>query len=352
MASRKLRCGVVGTGVGRFHMNGYATHPGSELVAVCDLNVPEAKEFAEKSGAKHVFRDYRDMMAMEELDAVSIAVPNYLHARMTIAALKAGKHVLCEKPMATSLADAKAMVSAAKKAQKRLMIDMTMRFNGAHQALRRQIARGDLGKVYYAKSQMIRRKGMPLVDHPRTGSMGRGEWFVKKRLAGGGATVDIGVHMFDLVWWLIGAPKPVSVLAAQFKELVPKRALTIGVKADVDDLAGAFVKFDTGQAIFVEVSWDAFQPPTVGYQIFGSEGGARWGEWKTAYTLYSDDRQGKPTEKMVEVKRKARTAYWSFVDACLDPGAAMIASGEECLDVMRVLEAIGHSHQTGRTVAL
>jgi len=353
MASKgKLRCGVIGTGMGRYHMEGYATHPKSELVAVCDLNFEEAKQFADKYGAKHVFRNYRDLIAMEELDAVSIAVPNYLHARMTIAALEAGKDVLCEKPMATKLADAEAMVKAAKKAKKRLMINMAMRFNAGHQALKQQIADGELGEIYYAKSQWIRRKGMPLVDFPRTGSMGRGEWFVKKSQAGGGATVDIGVHMFDLVWWLIGGPKPVTVLASQFSELLPKRVAKVGVTGDVDDLASAYVKFDTGQAMFFEVSWDAFQAPFLGYRIFGTEAGAEWGGWDSGHTLYLDDKKGRPIQKALKAKGEAKSPYWSFVDACVDRRAKMMASGEECLNVMRVLDAIGRSQKTGKAIAL
>jgi predicted dehydrogenase len=350
--AKKLRCGVIGTGMGRYHMDGYATHPRSELVAVCDLNAAEAKEYADKYGVKHVFSDYRKMLAMDGLDAVSIAVPNFLHARMSIAALKAGKDVLCEKPMATKLADAVAMVAEAKKAKKRLMINMAMRFNAAHQALREQVANGDLGDIYYAKSQWIRRKGMPLVDFPRTGSMGRGDWFVTKKLSGGGATVDIGVHMFDLVWWLIGGPKPTSVLASQFSELLPKRVAKAGYVGDVDDLASAYVKFGTGQAMFFEVSWDAFQAPFLGYQVFGTEAGARWGDWKQEYTLYFDDKKGKASEKQVKPQNEAKSPYWSFVDACIDRRAKMMASGEECLNVMRVLDAIGRSQKTGKAIVL
>ena len=349
---RKLQCAVIGTGMGRYHMEGFATHPKSELVAICDLNLAEAKEYAAKYGAKHVFRDYRRLLAMDDLDAVAIAAPNFLHARMAIAALKAGKHVLCEKPMATKLADAEAMVRAAARVKKRLMIHMSMRFGPIHQALHRVIEQGDLGKIYYAKSQWIRRKGMPLVDFPRTGSMGRGEWFVKKRMSGGGATVDIGVHMFDLVWWLIGGPKPVSVLASQYSELLPGRVAKVGVKGDVDDLATALVKFDTGQTVFFEVSWDAFQAPFLGYQIFGTKAGARWGDWRHEFTLYYDDKKGKAAEKAVKPAASVRSSYWQFVDACLDRRAKMIASGEECINVMRVLDALGRSQKTGKAITL
>jgi predicted dehydrogenase len=351
-AKRKLRAGVIGTGMGRYHMQGYATHPGSELWAVCDLNVEEAKEFAGKYGAKYVFRNYRDMVAMEELDIVSVAVPNYLHARMTIAALEAGKDVVCEKPMATKLADAEQMVAAAKRGKRRLMIDMSMRFNAVHQELRRRIASGELGDTYYAKTQWIRRKGIPVADFPQTGDMGRGDWFVQKAKSGGGALVDIGVHMLDLVWWLMGAPRPTQVLASTYSELLPGRLAKVGVKGDVDDLATALVKFETGQTVFAEVSWDAHQEPLLAYHILGTKGGATWEKWQQELTIYHDDRRGRPVKTTVKGQGKPLNPYWHFVDCCLDRRAPMLASGEECLNVMRVLDGMSRSQRTGRAIAL
>jgi predicted dehydrogenase len=351
-SGKKLRAGVIGTGMGRYHMEGFATHPRSELLAVCDLNVPEARAFAEKYGAKHVFRDYRDMIAMEELDVVAVAAPTHLHARMTIDALKAGKDVLCEKPMATKLADAEAMVREAKRRRKRLLIHMIMRFSPLHWEMHGRVARGDLGDVYYARSHWIRRKGIPRADFAADGDMGRGEWFVKKRQAGGGASFDIGVHIFDLAWWLIGAPKPKSVLAATYSELLPPRLAKVGVKGDVDDLAAVLVRFDTGQTVFAEVTWDAHQKPFLGYELFGTERGASWSEWADFATIYQDDRRGRPGERTVRARRKAPSAYWHFVDACLDRRTKMVASGEECLTVARVLDAIQTSQKTGKAVSL
>ena len=351
-ATQPLRAGVIGTGMGRYHMQGYATHPRSELVAVCDLNLPEAKEFAAKYGAKHVFRNYRDLLAMDDLDLVSIAVPNHLHAEMAVAALKAGKDVLCEKPMAIKVADAEAMVKAAKQAKRRLAINVVLRFFPLHQGLRDLVAAGRLGDVYYAKSHWIRRKGMPVVDFPQTGEMGRGDWFVQKRKSGGGALIDIGVHMLDLAWWLLGSPKPKSVLAGVYSELLPKRLAKVGVKGDVDDLAAALIKFDTGQTLQVEVSWDAFQEPYFGYQLFGTTGGARWANRAKTVTLFSDDRGGRATQKEFAGKKKTADSYHHFVDACLDRDLPLIASGEEILHVARMLEAIYTSQKTGRAVAL
>ena len=351
-SKRKLRAGVIGTGMGRYHMAGFASHPSSELTAVCDLNLEEAQSFADKYGARHVFRDYRDLLDMDELDLVAIAVPNYLHAEMTLAALKAGKDVLCEKPMAIRLEDAQAMVRTAKRLKKRLMINMGMRFDQLNLDLRRRIEAGDLGELYFAMSHWVRRKGIPVADFSQTGSMGRGEWFVKKRQAGGGASVDIGVHLFDLAWWLMGSPKPTVVLASTYSELLPPRLAKVGVKGDVDDLATALVKFNTGQTIFLQVTWDAHQPPNLGWELYGTKAGAAWADWEKHLTLYYDTKAGKPTEKVVRAKGKPVNQYWHFVDACLDRRLKMLASGEECLNVARVLDAIGKSQKTGKAVTL
>ena len=349
---KKLRAGVIGTGMGRFHMEGYATHPGSELVAVCDLNVPEAESFAQKYGAKRVFRDYRKMLAMDELDIVSVAAPNYLHARMTLAALKAGKDVLCEKPLAIRVEDATAMVRAAKRGKRRLMVNVGMRFTPIHEEIRQRAEDGQFGDIYYAKSHWVRRKGIPRADFPSDGEMGRGEWFVKKRQAGGGALVDIGVHLYDLIWWVIGCPEPATVLASTYSELLPGRLAKVGVEGDVDDLATALVKFKTGQTIQFEVTWDAHQPPNLGYEVFGTKAGLAWADWGSHATMYLDTKSGAPTEKVVKPAGKERSSYWHFVDACLDRRMKMNAPGEELLQVARVLDAIARSQKTGKAITL
>jgi len=351
-SKRKLRAGVIGTGMGRYHMDGYATHPNCELLAVCDLNVAEAEAFARKYGAKYVFRDYRKLVAMEELDILSVVVPNYLHAEMTLAALKAGKDVLCEKPIAIRLEDAQAMVREAKRRRRRLMINVGMRFTPIHQEVRRRAAAGEFGDIYYAKSHWIRRKGIPRADFAADGEMGRGEWFVKKRQAGGGALVDIGVHLYDLVWWLVGSPGPSSVLASTYSKLLPGRLAKVGVKGDVDDLATALVKFKTGQTIQFEVTWDAHQPPNLGYEIFGTKAGVAWADWASEATMYLDAKSGRPTEKVIRPTAKERSSYWRFVDACLDRRVKTNASGEELLQVARVLDAVYRSQRMGKAVAL
>lgn len=352
MAKGKLRAGVIGTGMGRYHMEGYATHPKSELVAVCDLNAEEARQFAVKHGAQHVFQDYRELLAMDGLDLVSVATPNYLHAEMTIAALQAGKDVLCEKPMAIKVEDAEAMVQAADRAKRRLGINVVLRFYALHQGLHELVASGRLGEIYYAKSHWIRRKGMPVADFPQTGEMGRGDWFVQQDKSGGGALIDIGVHMLDLVWWLMGSPKPAQVLAGVYSELLPARLAKVGVKGDVDDLATALIRFETGQTLQLEVSWDAFQEPYFGYHLFGTAGGARWANRAKTVTIFSDLKGGEATQKELAPKKQAVSSYHHFVDACLDRDLPLLASGQELLHIARMLDAIYTSQKTGRAVSL
>jgi predicted dehydrogenase len=343
--SKNLRAGVIGTGMGRHHMEGYLSHPRCELAAVCDINLERARSLAAKYGAEHVFRDYRDLLAMEELDIVSVAVPTYLHARMTIAALGAGKHVLCEKPMATKLADAEAMVRAAKRARRRLMINMSYRFSPLQQEMHRRIQSGELGGIYYAKSHYTRRNGIPL---------GANSWFVRKRAAGGGASLDLGVHAFDLVWWLMGCPKPAWVLGGVYSEMLPARAAQLGVEGDVDDLAAAMVRLRTGQVIFFEASWDGHQPGHEGYEIYGTKGGVSCRDWEQdlKMTLHLEDSRGRSVDRPVKARGKGANACRHFVDACLDRRKKMIASGEECLTVARVLDAMNQSQKTGKPVKL
>ena len=241
-----LKVAVIGTGMGRYHMKEYVESPNVKLVAVCDLNRQEALAFAKQYGAETVVTDYHDLWQVPNLDAISIAVPNYMHAQIAIEALERGLHVMCEKPMATALADAKKMVETAEAQNKRLMIGMSQRFKPQSLALRGIVDRGELGSIYYARSTWIRRRGVPVIHFSSGGSMGRGQWFVDKEKAGAGALFDIGVHMFDLTWWLMGNPKPLSVSASSYRNLWEDEFARRGIPYDIDELSSALVRFENG----------------------------------------------------------------------------------------------------------
>ena len=347
--AKKLRVGVVGTGFGRYHMEAYSKIEDVELIAVCDLNLPEAKQFAEQYKARHVFKDYREMFSLPDLDAVSIAVPNCLHAPMTIDALQKGKHVLVEKPMAISPAQARAMAAAAKKAGMRLMVEQAMRFHPDVQLLRAYFERGEFGSVYYARSTWIRRKGWPRLHFPPGGTMGRGEWFIRKEEAGWGALGDIGAHHTDLAWYLMGTPKPVSVSGMMWNTVAAPILKRRKMPCEVEETACGFIRFENGSALTVEVTWDSHNRPFQECYIYGDKGGASLfparvyrGEDVNETVDLSTQYGGFPTV----------TAYEHFIDCIRNPKKKMIASGEEVVNVIDMLDALARSAQTGREVAI
>lgn len=349
MAKKALRVGVVGTGFGRYHMEGFSKVEGVEVHAVCDLNLEEAHFFADQYGAKHVFEDYREMFSMDELDAVSIAVPNCLHAPMAIDALHKGKHVLVEKPMTITPKDAMAMVAAAKKAKKRLMVEQAMRFSPEAQMLRAYYERGAFGEVYFAKSTWVRRKGWPKLNFPPGGTMGRGVWFIRKEEAGFGALGDIGVHLVDLAWYLMGNPKPVSVSGMMWTEVAVPLLKRKKLPVEVDETAAGAIRFENGQMLFVDVCWDSYNEPLQDVRIFGSKGGASLFPAK----VYRG-------EDIMETTELGATfggfdpidAYSHFIECIREPAKKMIASGEEIVQLIQILDGIARSAKSGKEVSL
>jgi predicted dehydrogenase len=349
MAKKKIRVGVVGTGFGRYHMEGYSAIDGVEVLAICDLNVPEAQSFADKYGAKYVFKDYREMFAMDELDAVSVVVPNHLHAPMTIDALNKGKHVLVEKPMTITPKDAKAMVAAAKKAGKRLMVEQALRFKPETQLLREYYDRGEFGDIYFAKSTWVRRKGWPKLNFPPGGTMGRGVWFIEKDKAGFGALGDIGVHLVDLAWYLMGNPKPVSVSGMMWNKVATPLLKKKKLPSDIDEMAAAAVRFDNGQMLHVDVCWDAYNEPGQKVQVFGDKGGASLFPAK----VFRGEDIMETTELSTTFGGYETFDAWShFIDCVRNPRKRMIASGEENVQLIQILDGIARSAKSGREVRL
>ena len=330
-------------------MEGYSKIDGVDLVAICDLNQEEARHFADQYSAKYVFEDYREMFSMDELDAVSIAVPNCLHAPMAIDALNAGKHVLVEKPMALNPKEAKAMVAAAKKAKKRLMVEQALRFKEETQLVRACYDRGALGDVYYAKSTWIRRKGWPRLNFPPGGTMGRGEWFIRKDEAGFGALGDIGVHLVDLAWYLMGNPKPVTVSGMLWTKVAAPLLKRKKMPCEVDEMAAGLIRFETGQLLAVDVCWDAYNEPGMGVQVFGDQGGVSLFPAK----LYRGEDIMETTElSTTHGGFETIDAYSHFIDCVRNRGKKLIASGEQNVDLIKMLNGIERSAKSGKEVSL
>ncbi|RYG40578.1 Gfo/Idh/MocA family oxidoreductase, partial [bacterium] len=200
--AEKVGIGIIGSGgIARgAHMKGYAEIPEQcEIVAVCDVNEEAAKAAADLFGVKTIYTDYNDLIKDERIQGVSVTTPNKFHKDPTIAALKAGKNVLCEKPLSMDAAESREMCDVARESGKILQVALQSRFTGVGRFLKSYIDAGHMGDVYFARAQALRRRGVP----------GWGV-FIDKEKQGGGPLIDIGVHILDFTLFLMGYPKPVS----------------------------------------------------------------------------------------------------------------------------------------------
>jgi predicted dehydrogenase len=253
-----LKVGVIGCGsiANHRHLPEHANNPGVEIVAVCDVVEDRAKAASAKFGGK-TFTDYHELLAFDEVDAVSVCTPNYLHAPVSVAALKAGKHVLCEKPMATSLAEAEEMIAAAEQSGKTLMIGHNQRFVPAHEKAREMIANGELGKIYSFRTAF----GHP---GPEAWSVdGANSWFFKKDEAFIGAMGDLGVHKTDLIRYILGEE---IVEVGSFIETSAKEFAT------VDDTAVCVLKTENGIIGTLAASWSYTAKEDNSTIIYGEKG--------------------------------------------------------------------------------
>ncbi|WP_160723829.1 Gfo/Idh/MocA family protein [Bacillus sp. USDA818B3_A] len=237
----KIRVGVIGCGsIAKYrHLPEYQVNPNVELTAVCDINQERAIETAEKYGVLF-YTDYKELLKSGKVDAVSVCTPNYLHAPITIDALEAGLHVLCEKPMATSKEEAEAMIAAAEKNGKKLMIGHNQRFVPSHQKARQLIANGEVGKIYSFRTAFGH--GGP----EGWSADGKESWFFEKEKAFVGAMGDLGVHKTDLMRYVLGEE---IVEVGAFVETNAKDF------ADVDDNAVCVLKTESGIIGTLAASW-------------------------------------------------------------------------------------------------
>jgi predicted dehydrogenase len=272
-----LRVGVIGLGwAGQRHVAAYDRVPGAQLVAVAGLEEAVRSELAAEYGIENEVARWEDLIDLDGLDAVSVAVPTFLHAPIALAALQRGMHVLCEKPIARTASEADSMVQAARAADRVLDVAFNHRQRGDIQKLKAVIDAGRLGKPYYAKAWWLRRTGIPTL----------GSWFTRAELAGGGPLVDIGVHLLDYSLFLLGNPEVQAVSASTYDLLASagfgsnpdsgKTGATEAKTFDVEDLATVFMRLDDGGTLLVEASWAAHrrEGDEFGITLYGTAGGA------------------------------------------------------------------------------
>lgn len=357
MSEDKLRIGVIGCGAGVFHLEGYAAEPRVKVVALAGLDTDRCQSLAKRFDIAGIYMDYRELLAQDDIDAVSIAVPNNLHNPVAIAALEAGKHVLIEKPLARHRAEAQEMVDAARKHNRVLAVAFQRRTRHDVEIVRDEIAAGNFGRVYYAKAFWMRRSGIP----------GLGSWFTSKDAAGGGPLIDLGVHVLDMALYVLGNPNVTSVSAATYAEIGPQgRGNWVGRRQsfadggpgtyEVEDLATAFLRFEDGGTLLLEASWASFTEmgDDFGIQVYGDNGGARIFAKNYAHVdtleIYQNigDTTADSKPRLVERPGHAQIIH-GFVDGILD-GKPVSPNGEEGLDRVRLIDAIYTSAELGREI--
>ena len=207
---KTMNVGVIGCGfiANLAHLPALKKQPDVKILAVCDIVEEKAKEAAAQYDVPHIFTDYKKMLEMDELDSVHVLTPNYMHVDPTVDALNAGKHVIVEKPIGRTPAEGKQMLAAAKASGKKLMVAQNMRFDPKHQIVKRYVDAGELGDIYYARVQALRRRGIP----------GWGV-FTDKEKQGGGPLIDLAVHILDLTLYLMGHPKPVAASGMTYQKI-------------------------------------------------------------------------------------------------------------------------------------
>ncbi|WP_018132134.1 Gfo/Idh/MocA family protein [Effusibacillus pohliae] len=335
----KLKIGVIGCGsiAQHRHLPEYAANLNAEIVAVCDKDRERVQEVAETYGAK-AYTDYRELLQNEGLDAVSVCTPNALHAPISIAALDAGKHVLCEKPMATSHEEALAMIAAAEKSGKFLMIGHNQRLMPPHKKAKEILDSGVLGRVLTFRTTF---------GHagPEMWSVeGAGGWFFQKQQAFIGAMGDLGVHKADLLRFLLGEE---IVEVGAFVGTLAKQ------NTDVDDNAVCIVKTESGAIGTLVASW-TYQPKEDNSTVFYCEKGTlRLAEDPTYGVIVEFANGERALYQVGAVATNEKQTTSGVIDAFIEhilTGTRPAISGEEGYKSLKVILAALESAETGRIV--
>ncbi len=338
---KKLRAGVIGLGIGKSHVLKYREHPQCEVCAVADSDPVRLAEQASALGIPDSFTSGEALIDAKQCDIISIATPNKFHKDLTIRALRAGAHVLCEKPMAMNAAEAREMLAVSRETGKRIMINFSYRFTPQAQALKARVDAGDLGEAYYGRTSWLRRRGMP----------GFGGWFGDKSLAGGGPLIDLGVHRIDLALWLMSFPQPEWIMGATYDPIATAIAEREGKTFSVEDLATGFIRFKNGATLSLEASWAANikENELMETRVLGTKGGLIHRNIKESYEYeaeFFEDHEGYLYDSTMHSAtawgagaRQTKSAMHHFVSSILED-TPHDADGTQGLVVMEILDAL------------
>ena len=354
-----IRIGIIGCGgiANGKHMPALKTIPEVEMVAFCDIIEERAQKAAAEFGTADakVYTDYKELLKDETIDAVHVLTPNREHAQLTIDALYAGKHVMCEKPMAKCAADARRMVAAAKATGKKLTIGYQNRQSAVADYLKKAVDRGDLGEIYFAEALAVRRRGTPT-------------WgvFLNEEEQGGGPLIDIGTHSLDLTLFMMNNYKPHMVVGTTYKKLPnPDNGNPWGpwdeAQNTVEDSAFGFIVMEDGATIMLKSSWalNVIEPCDAAATVLcGTKAGAQIKQGKLSFNKDDLGRQVdyypnmsaggvaffdgvKPTPANTEARR--------WINAIIND-TEVYTKPEQALVVSEILDAIYVSARTGKPV--
>jgi len=367
---KKLKIGLIGCGgiANNKHMPALSQLSDKcEMVAFCDIVEERAQKAAAQYGTPDakVYTDYNELLADESIDVVHVLTPNVAHRPITVAAFEAGKHVMCEKPMAHTSEDAKAMLDAWKKSGKKFTIGYQNRFRPEVQMLHKCCENDELGEIYFAKAHAIRRRAVPT-------------WgvFPNKALQGGGPLIDIGTHALDMTLWMMNNYKPVSVTGSVFYKLGNLPQATEGnmfgpwdpETYEVEDSAFGMIKFENGAAIQLEAAWAINMQTSreASTTLCGTKAGAEvysGMSFPNNKLIFNRGHNGMLTDE--EVCGAGNVAYFEgglgeepglaearqWLNAIINDGEPLVKP-EEAFTVTQILEAIYTSSATGKEVFL
>ncbi len=352
--SDKVRIGVIGTGqIGNSHLKKYQAIEDASIVAVCDINEDAARQAAARWDVPQVFTDFRKLLEVEDIVAVDVCLHNNLHAPVSIAAMEAGKHVYCEKPLAGSYVDAKRMLEKSRELDRMLSMQSGRLFSAETQAARRLIEDGWLGDIYYAKSSHYRRRGRPYVDGYGTST------FVKKEVAAGGALFDMGVYSISQLLYLMGQTQITTVSGATHQELPMYEERQAESGYNVEELGIGLVRLDPGITFFIEEAWAIHLSGTDGSKIVGSKGGISLTPFQFHTTISDMEMDG--TFDLGGAQTRWGRVYPREADAYRSPQHHWVAAlqgrvelaptAEIGLKTMLISEGIYLSQERGREVS-
>jgi predicted dehydrogenase len=354
----KLRAGIIGCGgiAESKEMPAIKETGLVEMVAFCDIKAERAERAAQNFGTKDAktYTDYRALLEEKDLDIVYVCTPNRFHSEMTVAALNAGKHVMCEKPMAINTAEAQKMVEAAKANDKVLTIAYQNRFRPDALYLKEECQKGVLGEIYFAKARAIRRRAVPT-------------WgvFLDEYMQGGGPLIDIGTHALDLTLWMMDNYKPKYAVGTVYHKL-NKQKNTGNAWGDwnpeeftVEDSAFGFVVMENGATVILESSWalNSLENLEAATLLCGTEAGADMFDGLRIngvrngrlYVTKPDFSAGGVDFYAGASSKPEVLEQLSFLNAVLGKGELTVKP-EEALVVTEILEAIYESAKTGQPV--